>query len=62
MKLVPHETHKGMFWIEWPDGSRSDDFYNYTRASDHMSKIKITEARRAREKGRQSSLEARGCV
>lgn len=32
MKLVEHSVHKGLFYLEWPDGSRSDDFYNKTRA------------------------------
>lgn len=32
MKLVEHKTHKGMFYLQWPDGSMSDDFYNKSRA------------------------------
>jgi len=33
MKLIEHKTHKGMFYLQWPDGSMSDDFYNKTRAN-----------------------------
>lgn len=32
MKLVEHKAYKGMFYLQWPDGSMSDDFYNKTRA------------------------------
>jgi hypothetical protein len=50
MKLVEHKQHKGMFYLVWPDGSMSDDFYNKTRAKDHAAKIEATMARRALEK------------
>lgn len=50
MKLIEHETHKGMYYLEWPDGSRSDDFYSKTRAKDHLAKIEATMARKALEK------------
>jgi len=60
--LIEHETLKGMFYVQYDDGVRSADYYNYTRAFDHLSKIKLSEERKKREKARQSSLEARGCV
>lgn len=39
MKLVEHSVHKGMFYLEWPDGSKSDDFYNKTRAKYYAGNI-----------------------
>lgn len=33
-KIVEHETYKGMYYLEWPDGVQSADFYNLTRAKD----------------------------
>lgn len=50
MKLVKHEKYDNMFYIEWPDGSRSIDtpypdrvgghygFYNKTNAKEIMKR------------------------
>lgn len=35
MKLVEHKTHEGLFYLQWPDGSMSDDFYNKSWANQH---------------------------
>lgn len=39
MKLVEHSVHKGMFYVQWPDGTLSHDFYNKTRAKEHAKLI-----------------------
>lgn len=36
MKLKQHPTYKTMFYVQWPDGSLSDDFYNKTWAGQHL--------------------------
>jgi len=41
LEIVPDEVHKHMFWIKWPDGSKSVDFYNITRAKDHAVKLTL---------------------
>lgn len=56
MKIVGHSVYEEMYYLEWPDGSRSDDFYSKTRAKDHAAKI--TETLR-RKQPRQRPLEAR---
>ncbi len=33
MKVVKH-TKYDMYYVEWPDGVRSEDFYNLTRAKE----------------------------
>lgn len=33
MKLVKNETYPEMYYLQWPDGSMSDDFYNKSRAN-----------------------------
>jgi hypothetical protein len=40
-KIVEDQNVKGMFWIEWPDHIRSNDFYNKTRAKDNLIKYVI---------------------
>jgi len=49
MKLAKHPTYPEMYYVEWPDGSRSDDFYNKSRANDFCCRIAETTARRERE-------------
>jgi hypothetical protein len=39
MKLVPHDTHPGLFWVEWEDGVRSEMFYNKDRATDFIRRL-----------------------
>lgn len=39
MKLVEHEKYKGMYYVQWPDGSLSKDFYNRTWAKEHAVTI-----------------------
>lgn len=51
MKLTKHEKY-GMYYLEWPDGVKSVDFYSFTRGKDHVAKISSSMAR-------QSSLEGR---
>lgn len=34
-------TKKHMFWVVWPDGQTSADFYNKTRAKDHCYGIAL---------------------
>lgn len=46
MRIVKHTEYE-MYYLEWPDGVRSVDFYSLTRAKDHAAKIDATMARRA---------------
>lgn len=32
MRIIQDKVHKTMYYVGWPDGSRSDDFYSKTRA------------------------------
>lgn len=50
MKIVKHSVYEEMYYLEWPDGSRSDDFYNISRAHDFSRRIEETTARRERER------------
>lgn len=36
MKLVKHKTYKEMYYVKWPDGVKSKDFYNITWAGQHI--------------------------
>jgi len=33
MKILQDKTYPHMYWIQWPDGTLSDDFYNISRAN-----------------------------
>ena len=33
MKIVAHPKYPDMFYIQWPDGVLSQDFYNISRAN-----------------------------
>lgn len=46
MKLVQHEKYETMYYIEWPDKSRSDDFYNKSRANWYRREIQSSIASR----------------
>lgn len=35
MNLAEHKQYPGMFYLQWPDGSMSDDFYNKSWANQH---------------------------
>jgi hypothetical protein len=37
VKIVEDKQYKGMFWLQWEDGSQSCDFYNKNRARYHIS-------------------------
>ncbi len=39
MKTVPDKKYPNMYRVEWPDGVLSADFYNKTRAKEHLLKI-----------------------
>lgn len=43
LALVPDEEHKHMFWIKWPDGTKSADFYNITRAKQNALTLTLKE-------------------
>lgn len=34
MKIKQHKDYPSMYWVVWPDGIKSQDFYNLTRAKD----------------------------
>lgn len=33
-KIIEHKKYKGMYYLVWEDGVKSQDFYNLTRAND----------------------------
>lgn len=39
LAIVEDLETKGMFWIKWPDGTQSKDYYNKTRAREHAMKL-----------------------
>ena len=50
LAVVPHETLKDMFWIKWPDGDKSEDFYNISRAKDNAVTYGVRKANRSIKK------------
>ena len=38
-KLKVHPKYKNMFYIRFPDGTLSEDFYNKTRATDNAVRL-----------------------
>lgn len=43
MKLVEHSVHKSMYYVQWPDGTLSADFYNKTWAKEHAATVQEKE-------------------
>lgn len=43
MKLVEHSVLKGMYYVQWPDGTLSYDFYNKTWAKEHAATVQEKE-------------------
>ncbi len=41
MKLKQHPEYKNMYYLQWPDGSLSTDFYNKTMAKEHLRRPDI---------------------
>jgi len=39
MNIIQDKQCTKMYWIEWPDGELSHDFYNITRAKEHAAVI-----------------------
>ena len=39
IEIIPDSTYPTMFWLKWPDGVLSADFYNLPRARQHARKI-----------------------
>jgi len=35
MRIEPHLIHPGMFYVVWPDGVKSQDFYRIEYAKEH---------------------------
>lgn len=59
LAVVPDETHKKMFWIKWPDGTQSTDFYNISRAKDHAVSLTLKDLNlEAQETGQGEALDA----
>jgi hypothetical protein len=46
MKLVKHEKYEDMYYIQWPNGDLSEDFYNKTRASQLLKRDGILDYKR----------------
>ena len=42
-KIVSDKRYPEMYWIHWPDKSKSQDFYNITRAKEHAMVISLKE-------------------
>lgn len=62
MTLEAHNDYAGMYYVVWPDGVKSADFYNYTRAFNHMQVIMETEKRNQYRDAVQSFLEAHTAI
>ena len=43
MKIVKDEQYQNMYRIQWPDGTLSEDMYNYTRAKDYIQRLSVQE-------------------
>lgn len=43
MKIVAEKDRLGMYFIEWEDGSRSESFYNLTRATELLRRLEAGE-------------------
>jgi len=39
MQILQDKIYPNMYWVEWPDGTLSDDFYNITRAKEYVRRI-----------------------
>lgn len=39
MTLEAHEDYAGCYWVVWPDGVKSVNFYNFPRAKQHIRDI-----------------------
>lgn len=66
MKLVKHKTYESMYYVQWPDGELSADFYNLTRAKEFCKVIPERERESktpiARRHSAQSPLEPRTAI
>jgi len=49
IQIVEDTTHKGMYRLLWPDGVKSADFYNFTRAKDHAMTMALRELNKETE-------------
>lgn len=41
VKIVPNDIHLGMYRLEWEDGVKSEDMYNWTRANDILKNYEL---------------------
>lgn len=51
-KIKQHEKYPNMYWVVYPDGSLSKDFYNKTRATDHC--VTLASKQDASKRGREA--------
>lgn len=47
MKIVAEKDRLGMYFIEWEDGSRTESFYNLTRATELLRRLQAGEEERS---------------
>lgn len=43
MKIVAEKDRLGMYFIEWEDGTRTESFYNLTRATELLRRLQAGE-------------------
>jgi hypothetical protein len=51
LALVPHEKYEKMFYLAWPDGTKSDDFYNLEHAKENAVRVTLSDLNRIYENG-----------
>ncbi len=47
--IEEHKIHKDMFYVVYPDGELSFDFYNLSRANDHCRRLEQMDVERMLE-------------
>lgn len=43
LKVVKDQEYQNMYRIQWPDGTLSEDMYNFTRAKDYVQRLSVQE-------------------
>lgn len=61
-KLERDLTHKHMYWITFPNGNKSDNFYSLTNASDNIKCYFINKSNTQFRRGDRGSTEPAGAL
>jgi len=59
---LPKHPKWDMYYAVYPDGTRSKDFYSFTRAKEHTLVLAETERRNSYRDAEQSPAEPHWCV